>query len=337
MKKIHAGLALCLLLALVCFSATPNAQVAPENNAMAGEGLNEATDEFVAALKTEDYTAMFDSLASWKQNVVGLSQERLNEKIESDELTEATASAWIAKQDPTGELGIKTRDELKAALPAKFFALKSGMAVLLTSEMRKKNRLTWYVVERQVGLIQARSSRMNILPWGGLVVYENSAKDTLTFTLAIEKGKWKVTDFAIKVGKGKLEFASALEQEVDGPRVWSSMEEARAAEGEQLLGAARDACRVEYAKTGSVDSVTKGFNRYVADGNFDGEYYEVKKYIKELPGSDYDAAVTAHPKTESDPWLLIKFKWASGNSDIIWFDDKAAMEAEVSKLTEEVK
>ncbi|MCA8913364.1 MAG: hypothetical protein KDB82_16820 [Planctomycetes bacterium] len=340
MKKTHVTLCLCLLLALFAFRQDTGAQAAPENNLMAGEGLEDAPNAFVAALKTEDYMAMFNALASWKQNAVGLKQERLNNRIADGKFTGDEAKAWITAQDPTGELGLKTLEDLKGAHPSKFLALHSGMTLLLVNEMRKKNRLNWYVTDHQVGLLQTRRDPVRMLPWGGYVKVENSAGDNITFLLQIDGGKWKISEFDIKVGSIGIELANVLENEISsgtGHKAWSSVQKSRAAEGEQLLGAARDFCRVEYSKTGNEGSVTKPFERERANGSFDGTYYEVKEYIKELPGSDYDAAITAHPTDADDPWLAILFKWGSGKSAINWYDDKKSMDDAISKLREEVK
>lgn len=334
MKKAHVWLALCLLLALAAMGNVPAAQVAPENSLLAGEGLEAGTAGFMDALNVEDYAEMFKGLASWKQNAVMLTHERLMKRIADGAFTEESLKALLEKQDPSGSLGIKTLGQLKAAEPGQVLALTSGLCLVLGGEYRKRKQLKWYVTERNVGLMFGAAPDVQMSQWGGMVRYENSAGDHFVFVLSVEKQAWRITDFVARVGKTAAYLVNALNQDVGGPRVWSESQKMHVTEGDQLLRSARDYCRVQYSKTGAAADVTKHFNKEIATGGYDGNYYKVKEYIKELPGSSYDAALVAHPVDANDPWLLLQFKWSSGNSELVQCDDQNALNEKIRELTE---
>jgi hypothetical protein len=327
MKRAHIWLGLCLLLALAALTHDSVAQVAPENGLMAGAGIEKPADEFMEALQKSDLAGMHGQLALWKQNAAKLVFARMEKRFKDAKLTEDQVKAWLAKQDPSAKSGVATWEQLKTAKPEQFLALHVGLWTLPS-----RSASTWLMVERLVGLQEPRG--MQVMPWGGLLRYENEAGDSAEITLAIDADKWVITDFALSLGRANADLGSALRREAGGPRTWTQAEKAKASEGEQLLGFARDFCRVEYSKTGSADRVTKGFNEEVGDGVFKGEYYDVNDYIKELAGSDYDAAVVAEPLEEGQPWLLMTFKWASGKSSIEWFEDRDALNERISVLTE---
>lgn len=334
MKKAHVWLALCLLLALAAMGNVPAAQVAPENSLLAGEGLEAGTAGFMDALNVEDYGEIFKGLASWKQNAVMLTHERLLKRIADGGFTEESLKALLEKQDPSGSLGIKTLEQLKAAEPGQVLALTSGLCLVLGGEYRKRKQLKWYVTERNVGLMFGAAPEVQMTPWGGMVRYENSAGDSFLFTLSVEKQAWRITNFVARVGSTSAYLGSALNQQIGGPRSWTEEQMARTREGQQLLQSARDYCRVQYAKTGAAADVTKPFNKEIATGSYDGNFYKVKEYIKELPGSSYDAALVAHPVNANDPWLLLQFKWASGVSELVQCDDQNALNEKIRELTE---
>lgn len=95
------------------------------------------------------------------------------------------------------------------------------------------------------------------------------------------------------------------------PLITSNTRDARRAEGEQLMGAARDFCRVTYSKTGSAANVSAPFTAEVATGAFDGEYFEVQTYVPATPQLNATS-------TGTDTAGNITWQWASGNSAIAW-------------------
>lgn len=95
------------------------------------------------------------------------------------------------------------------------------------------------------------------------------------------------------------------------PLITSNTRDARRAEGEQLMGAARDHLRVQYSKTGSATGPT--VNLASAGVNaFQGEYYDVNVYTPATP------SVTADALGSGDTDGLMSWLWGSGNSSISW-------------------
>ena len=94
--------------------------------------------------------------------------------------------------------------------------------------------------------------------------------------------------------------------------------DSRRAEGEQLLGSARDFLRVEYSKMGSVDLIRERFADEIDAGAFTGQYFQISPDIEPAP-----IGATAHtsPTRESyegDGTGSITWEWRSGNSTITW-------------------
>lgn len=98
------------------------------------------------------------------------------------------------------------------------------------------------------------------------------------------------------------------------PILTNSTRDARRAEAEQLMGAARDYCRMEYAKTGDTTNVQSGFNFQIGQGNFSGEYFNVTTF------SDTSSVLDAHVQTDTtdDGQGTLDFAWESGQSEFSW-------------------
>jgi hypothetical protein len=321
---------LCLMFALALLATSPAAQPVPADSLMAGAGIETPCEKFLEALTKSDVAGMHSQLATWKQNALKLSWARMQKRFADGKLTEEQVKAWLAKQDPSAKSGVTTWEQLKAAKHEQFFALSAGLWTLPS-----RSAATWLMVEKAVGLREPGDAR--IIAWGGALDYETDTGDKAVFTLAVDGDKWVVVDFALQLGVAKANLGAALRRELGGKRVWSSLEKTKISEGEILLGAARDFCRVEYSKTGSADRVTKRFNQESADGAFEGTYFNVSEYIKELPASDYDAAVIAEPQEDGLPFVMMLFKWASGNSTIEWLDDRDTLNERIAELTEETE
>jgi prepilin-type N-terminal cleavage/methylation domain-containing protein len=93
------------------------------------------------------------------------------------------------------------------------------------------------------------------------------------------------------------------------PLITSNTRDARRAEGEQLMGAARDHLRVQYSKTGSATGLTL---TSAGTNAFDGEYFNVDTYTAATP------SVLANAKSTGDTDGTMNWDWASGNSSISW-------------------
>lgn len=96
------------------------------------------------------------------------------------------------------------------------------------------------------------------------------------------------------------------------PLITQNTTDARRAEGTQLMGAARDATRVEYSKTGTSPANISSFTTL---SSFAGQYYTVDDVITDN-GPDADITATAASAQDGDG--SINFEWASGKSSITW-------------------
>jgi hypothetical protein len=103
------------------------------------------------------------------------------------------------------------------------------------------------------------------------------------------------------------------------PLIVSNDRDARRAEGEQLMGSARDYLRVEYSKTGNANDTYQKFRQEAGRHTFEGKYYRVDPNPGPSQNMGYDARVTCSPnRSSSDGKGAMDFNWADGNSTISW-------------------
>jgi hypothetical protein len=102
------------------------------------------------------------------------------------------------------------------------------------------------------------------------------------------------------------------------PLVGHTGRDARSAEAEQLLGSARDFCRVEFSKTGDASTVVEALQEEVDRGTFRGKYFGVEARMVAV-NSD-TARVYAFPASPSDGFAMMEFHWKSGHSRFEWHD-----------------
>ncbi|MCZ7605279.1 MAG: hypothetical protein M5U25_04260 [Planctomycetota bacterium] len=92
--------------------------------------------------------------------------------------------------------------------------------------------------------------------------------------------------------------------------------DARRAEGEQLMGSARDFCRVQHNKGKSFEEVHAALEQEVATSAFAGKYYGVEARIVRLDAGT--ARIYVYPTNRGDGFGSIDFKWDTGESTIRW-------------------
>ncbi|MCA8935346.1 MAG: prepilin-type N-terminal cleavage/methylation domain-containing protein [Planctomycetes bacterium] len=101
------------------------------------------------------------------------------------------------------------------------------------------------------------------------------------------------------------------------PLITSNTRDARRAEGEQLLGSARDALRVEYSKTNTAPASVFAPASMTA-ANFVGSYFKVNDAYGTAAGS-FNVGITAQNVTgTADGTGTMSFYWTSGESTIAW-------------------
>lgn len=104
------------------------------------------------------------------------------------------------------------------------------------------------------------------------------------------------------------------------PLITTNTRDARRAEGEQLLGSARDFLRVEYSKTASDREAFSSFAQMAGTGEFDGVYYTVDRTPSPARSPGYDAELSCSPTPQAhDPSKgFVVFRWADGSSQLSW-------------------
>jgi hypothetical protein len=109
------------------------------------------------------------------------------------------------------------------------------------------------------------------------------------------------------------------------PLVTSNTRDARRAEGEQVMGVARDSARVQYSKTGQNPGK---FSSFMSTYELSGHYYNIDDPIRDITtggrspsgfgGGHAKAEITCTPVTPSDGKGRCEFSWSDGNSQIRW-------------------
>lgn len=107
---------------------------------------------------------------------------------------------------------------------------------------------------------------------------------------------------------------------IAAPAITTNTRDARRAEGEQLLGSARDYLRVSYARTNSDRDAFAAFTQQAASGEFDGIYYNVDRMPRLSSSPGYDAELTCSPTPKAhDPSRgFMVFRWQDGAAQISW-------------------
>ena len=101
------------------------------------------------------------------------------------------------------------------------------------------------------------------------------------------------------------------------PLITSNTRDARRAEGEQLLGSARDALRVEYSKTNTAPASVFA-PASLSVGNFTGSYFKVNDAYGTAAGGFNVGIEAVNVTGTADGTGTMSFKWSSGESTLSW-------------------
>ncbi len=322
MQKNGGLLMVAMLAALCLFSLRDNTQAqfgskADQPNDAALEATARAAQ---ASLDSGDYEGLFKLLAPWMQETTQLMHDTAIASLGTSAEDDADVKAQAAALDPGNKLGVDSVARLKALTTPEFFGLVSGVLEYAHSQKAGK----WYMVYLGEGLQEERRNRSSILPWGSTVAFQRVDTSKLTVSLRSFNGEFRVADFSISFrGERTLVLSEAV-----SPSGSSSSgmfgTSARVEEGEILLGSARDWSRVQYSKTGKAPAKLED------PEHFEGKYYSVQEEIHVI--DDARAALVAQPRQTSGRWLLIQFKWASGDTTIIQYANKAELDKALSDL-----
>lgn len=316
MQKNGGLLMVAMLAALCLFSLRDNtqAQFGPKADQPNDAAMEATARAAQASIDSGDYESLFKLLAPWMQETTQLMHDTAMASLGTNADDDADVKAQAGSLDPGNKLGVDSVARLKALSTPEFFGLVSGMLQYAHGQKAGK----WYMVSLGEGLFEERRSRNNVLGWGITVVFQRVDSSMLTVSLRSFNGEFRVADFGIYVeGEDRLILSETVSP---GGSKASGMfgSSARVAEGEQLLGSARDWSRVQYSKTGTAPAKLEDPDQW------EGKYYSVLEDIHLI--GDARAALVAQPKKASGRWLLIEFKWASGDTTITQFANKAELD-----------
>jgi prepilin-type N-terminal cleavage/methylation domain-containing protein len=108
------------------------------------------------------------------------------------------------------------------------------------------------------------------------------------------------------------------------PLITSNTRDARRAEGEQQLGAARNFIRVEFSRAGGwTTGPGSAQEKWVTEhqsGAFDGQYFAIEITGIDVNDPPADSEVETVSKTGNDGTGTMTFQMGSGSSTIVWAD-----------------
>jgi len=100
--------------------------------------------------------------------------------------------------------------------------------------------------------------------------------------------------------------------------VVSNTREARRSEGEQLLGSARDYCRVEWSRTGDIEKVREMLTTEVRAGTFSGKYFSVAPELKQTPQGGVLHTAPGVESVHDDGIGYVEFAWETAEWTLKW-------------------
>jgi hypothetical protein len=103
------------------------------------------------------------------------------------------------------------------------------------------------------------------------------------------------------------------------PMTTCSLRDAPRAEGEQLLGAARDMLRTEHSRTDDAGQMKAAFKKAVRHGDFKGSYFNVSNWV--VPTSETGARIYVYPDDPARGIGYMDFEWESGSSEVHWEEE----------------
>ncbi|MCA8911452.1 MAG: hypothetical protein KDB82_07090 [Planctomycetes bacterium] len=333
---VLAGVAL-----LACISYTGADPVHAEGPD--GDALAEKAGKLRNALLSGTTDELFNQLPSYLRGRGELFKEGIPELIENeladfpeekrDEFRGKLQESIVERaqsRDPAGKLGVKTFDDILKLKAADMYAMDVGQLRLQADADLKANReAKWHEVSRDVyeaedDIAWTQGPKHGTRTYGA-ISFMNHFKDAMQVTCVAEGDSWQVIDYALRVGKRDLRLdRSELVKDPMVPLIDEEVLSYKRAEGEQLLGAARDYSRVENAKNGTPP---KKLSDGVELDTFEGMYFRVRDKVYKKPDANR-GAIVAEPVDEKSNlgWGVIYFDYESGKSDFKWFDTKDALD-----------
>lgn len=334
MKKL-ATTALAALMVLALGYESPSAA---QGGTPSGDSLHAQADGLRKAFLSGTPDEFYAKLAPWMQGRAELSAEKWSDKMtaeladESKEDQERLKREFIndfKKWDPAGLIGIDSWEEFLDISAAKIVALEMQMSKLRADEETAERRnARWHQVRRT---IYTRTEKfvvedewIDVQRTHGVVMFMNRFDDTFEVQAVAEGDTWRVVEVSVGIAGGDIKLTdSKFLEEPDAGSVRSGSLSTVRAEGEILMGSARDVARVEYSKTGEVP---KKFSDWIEVSELEGEHYRVRDTIYKKPDADRGAVVVEPIENKVAGWGALYFTYASGGGDFRWYDSENDLE-----------
>ncbi|MBZ0135512.1 MAG: hypothetical protein K8I27_03935 [Planctomycetes bacterium] len=322
-KVIAVSLAAMFLFALTWQPA--------QAQAPGGQALHNKADSLRLALLSGTPEEFYNALAPWMQGRIDLSTEEFVgtvkdflKDLDADKRAKSEREFLeeLKDDDPNGVLGITSFDDLAKLSSAKFLALEFGTPKMQASADLKENReARWHEVERLVFTakeeVEHNGEYVEADVTRGLVRFATIRGDSISVHAVADGDAWQVVDLELKLG-ADLALKLSDQDMISAPA--TATRDARRSEGEQLMGAARDWSRVEYAKTGTAPT------KLTRAGDFEGKYFKVRETVYKKPDMERGAIVAEPVEDEALGYGALYFNYAEGGGDIEWYDSEKDLE-----------
>lgn len=334
----------CSIAALFLLAFAVHAPVLAQNTG--GDALEKTAAGLRTALLNGSPEELFNKLAPWMRGRVELFDERLPEVLSENieampedkregfekDLHDALVEE-LGKGDPEGKLGVKSFEDVLKLSAAQMYSLEIGQLKMQASpELKERRSAKWHEVDRAI--YQAEEE----LEWDdegesvprtyGKVGYVNRFMDSLVVTCVADGETWQVVQFKATIGDwhtvmDENDLMADPLTEVHGIAVIESMR----AVAEQMLGSARDMCRVQFAKTGTEPKkLTETLQGGTLEEAFGEDYFRLRNKVYKKPDMSRGAIVAEPTDDDGRGWGVLYFNYSNGDSDFKWYASKEELE-----------
>lgn len=331
MKKLTLAMLASVLLFGLAYQ-TPEIAKAEEPGS---DALHEKADAVREALLSGTPEELFNKLAPWLQGRAKLSDARW--PMEFEEANSGTKLAVgresvlerVRKLDPGNTLGVKTFADYVALEAPELVALQSGMLLIQSDESAAEARKAkWFEVDRAVYTAKESHRLINrgkeIERTHGQIIFMDQFEHIIVVEAVSDGDTWHILRATGDLGAREFD-TDACDVLADPVEMYvqKGLRDAKRAEAEQLLGSARNHCRVQWSKDASVP---KKISDATELEHFEGKYFKLRDTVYKKPDADR-AAVVAEPIDDEElGWGVVYFNAGNPESTIKWYNTKEELD-----------
>lgn len=322
MKKLTPTLLAALLLIGLCWQAPKEAQNAPAGS----EGLKARADAVKDALLSGTPEELFAAFAPWLRGRAELFKSEFAVDIgaqDDEELRQAMLNE-ARKHDPADILELKEATDVQNLTAAQQVGLWLKYYTLRDEKFSAARKdAKWLEVDRQVTTKSVGKDETKI---AGTVTYMSpETHNTITVNAVRQDGAWYVEGLDCAIGSLVIDSAKSPLSE-DILKLADIEKETfllKRSEGVHLMAAARDWCRVEYAKK---EIYPKNLSDSIELEDFVGHYFRVRDKVYKKPDANRGALVAEPVDDDSLGFGVLYFDYGNGETEIKWYDSKADLD-----------